>query len=428
VTKNIDAILSAAKMQVSSESGFIHQDRGALIPLWDNALYAYALMKAHTVEQVQEGRSRLKRVLAFQIHEGSDKGFFPSLLSDFPFSHDRHLQARLYLLFLLFLKEAVGADLKKELEKVLKEMSLAIQNIYDHLPVALQLVIRMSDGSIDANIVRNVLANVAAIQIGDLGALVLAVLHLQPTLLPEIIPLMDFWAPNVGRIRVLQTTVQQHAGVIPTTLFDFALFALNGMEVPKEKLGLEYALIPDLSPVSFVPKQEVQTDGCQSTLGSTYMIATNSSSTPYHLFFRNWSMVVSSSKCTVEHEGGVIRLLPKEGEFVFEKEAAPLFSIYWNHHCGNHNLRGSFLVEGSHANIVRSGESIRVEMMDGGFEVTYTIEACDVLGHVVRGNRPAEVCAKGANRFSSYDWQFFVRPVRAPLPKQVLITIKPFAL
>ena len=34
------------------------------------------------------------------------------------------------------------------------------------------------------------------------------------------------------------------------------------------------------------------------------------------------------------------------------------------------------------------------------------------LGHIMRGNRPSQISVKGENRFTSYDWIFFLRSVR----------------
>ncbi len=79
-------VLSSGKKRVSSQTGFI-QDRDA-IPLLDNFLYAYALFRSKTVENICEGRSFLEKLLAFEV-----EGNFPTYLHEFPKCLDSKLSS-----------------------------------------------------------------------------------------------------------------------------------------------------------------------------------------------------------------------------------------------------------------------------------------------------------------------------------------------
>lgn len=69
--------LSSARKRLSAQTGFI-QDRDA-ISILENFLYAYALFRSRTVENICEGKAILEKLIAFEV-----KGNFPLYLHEFP--------------------------------------------------------------------------------------------------------------------------------------------------------------------------------------------------------------------------------------------------------------------------------------------------------------------------------------------------------
>ena len=113
--------LFSAKQRISPQTGFIHvfienpyASRQDTIPFLENFLYVYALFRSKTVENIQEGKSFLEKLLAFEV-----KGNFPVYLHEFPNCKDGRLSSHLlpplfYLLrdFSLALGEVYGIKLR----------------------------------------------------------------------------------------------------------------------------------------------------------------------------------------------------------------------------------------------------------------------------------------------------------------------------
>lgn len=103
--------LASGKKRLSSQTGFI-QDRDA-ISILENFLYAYALFRSKTVENICEGKAFLEKLLAFEV-----EGNFPVHLHEFPKCLDSRFSS--YLLppiFYLFrdFSTVLGEDLSNKL-------------------------------------------------------------------------------------------------------------------------------------------------------------------------------------------------------------------------------------------------------------------------------------------------------------------------
>lgn len=95
----------------SSQTGFIHyyerptdetQQRDT-IPLYENFLFALALLRNHKTENRHEGIQLLTKLLAFQVHTGEQEGTFPIYLHEYPNCRDPIAQIRLLPLFFFLL-------------------------------------------------------------------------------------------------------------------------------------------------------------------------------------------------------------------------------------------------------------------------------------------------------------------------------------
>lgn len=119
--------LAAGRFFQSAQTGFVHfhygdsDQKAQTIPLVENALFILALFRSRLVEQVQEGKGLLKKLLAFQKKDGVDNyGNFPVYLHEYPFCQDPALGLQLLAPFYWILKQfghILGAELKEQLEQ-----------------------------------------------------------------------------------------------------------------------------------------------------------------------------------------------------------------------------------------------------------------------------------------------------------------------
>ncbi|MFI0435651.1 MAG: hypothetical protein ACH350_08020 [Parachlamydiaceae bacterium] len=118
--------LAAGRFFQSAQTHFLHlyqeesDPRAQTIPLFENTLFVLALFRSRLVEQIQEGKGVLRRLLAFQKKDDSlDQGNFPLYLHQYPHCQDPALALLLLAPFYWILKQfghVLGADLRSELE------------------------------------------------------------------------------------------------------------------------------------------------------------------------------------------------------------------------------------------------------------------------------------------------------------------------
>lgn len=111
----------------SKETGFVHSFYGKseaphqAVSVLDNFLFALALCRLKTIEGVQEGKTLIEKLLAYQ----SSEGFFPGYIHEFPFIYDRHHGASLLpVLFLIhrYFHRVLGADISKKLLSAIERL------------------------------------------------------------------------------------------------------------------------------------------------------------------------------------------------------------------------------------------------------------------------------------------------------------------
>ncbi len=121
--------LAAAKKRMSSQTGFVHyyseepyHSNQDTIPVIENFIYGYALFRSKTVENIQEGKSLLEKLLAFEVN-----GNFPVYLHEYPMCKDSRNSSHLLPVLFYFLKDfplALGESLNGKL-KILSERIVA---------------------------------------------------------------------------------------------------------------------------------------------------------------------------------------------------------------------------------------------------------------------------------------------------------------
>jgi hypothetical protein len=87
-----------------------------------------------------------------------------------------------------------------------------------------------------------------------------------------------------------------------------------------------------------------------------------------------------------------------------------------------HNLN----VSGTPATTFLLHDKIHVRSSCGVFILQFSVVEGEAqfMGHIMKGNRPAQISLKGENRYNAYDWQIFLRTIRRTDTCKVLATIR----
>lgn len=139
-----DLAVQSGRSHIRAQTGYLHlcyhahpKEQQETIPLVENVLFALALLKTKTSEQVLEARQMLERLLHFQTEGGG----FPVYLHQYPLVYDHLIGGDLLPAFYWILapfRTVLGQELLGKLEKaitLLMEMSLERAQILERLPV-----------------------------------------------------------------------------------------------------------------------------------------------------------------------------------------------------------------------------------------------------------------------------------------------------
>lgn len=121
--------LSAGRVYQSSQTGFVHlyygdiDSKAQTIPLMENVCFVLALLRSRLVEQIQEAKALLKKILIFQNQfSGPEEGNFPIYLHEYPHCRDPAAAILMLAPFYWILTQfghVIGSDLKLQLEKAI---------------------------------------------------------------------------------------------------------------------------------------------------------------------------------------------------------------------------------------------------------------------------------------------------------------------
>ncbi len=138
--QNLFFSIAAAKKRCRQETGFVHQEpmgSGAMIPMLENFLYVYALLRLQRKQETIEACLLLRRLLPFY-----KKGAFPTYLHTFPSSASQDTLGKIWVVLLRIysLYSAFLGDAKPALEEILSSMkprSSLLAEIMDKSAIAL---------------------------------------------------------------------------------------------------------------------------------------------------------------------------------------------------------------------------------------------------------------------------------------------------
>ena len=122
----VNIAINAGRAYQSAQTGFVHicyrpldEEHADTIPLYENFLFALALLRERTSESVKEGKSLLSKLLNFQsFFEETSQGNFPVYLHEYPSCKDTHLAGKLLPVFYWIVRNfylVLGAELREQL-------------------------------------------------------------------------------------------------------------------------------------------------------------------------------------------------------------------------------------------------------------------------------------------------------------------------
>lgn len=152
----IEASIAAGRHFQSPQTEFVHYYYHAdkvegihhSIPVMENILFALALLRSRTIENMTEGRAILEKILPFQSHGIEEsEGHFPIYLHEYPVCLERGLGIQLLVPFYWILKQfghVLGAALKGKLEEVIEKLLQYAQKTQSWKPLSYSNQVRLA--------------------------------------------------------------------------------------------------------------------------------------------------------------------------------------------------------------------------------------------------------------------------------------------
>jgi hypothetical protein len=471
--------LGAGRSKQSPQTNYVHycyhsqdEDQNDTIPLYDNLLFMTSLLRSRTTENVLEAKELLPRLLKFQNREeGSDKGNFPVYLHEYPACRDKLQAAHVLPVFYWLIKQfqpILGADLSKQLTEA-SELALNYAlKTHAEKPAPFHLAIKIAGAAKAfgdlwgkkhfAETGEHLLAGLKKeSEEPDFGtwycppyvADMLVGLQMVYPSLPES-PWNHFWKllsetwhrPSCSYIGpgIKDFQDNEEANV---TLYDYFLGYFSGQlsyrsfsDHPRQLQGLLVQPIKDPFPELPYPfEKSGSIAGLKWTLKQYPAYAVNvvekrGAVSPqfekgyYPLrvvwgdFNKSHSFVCQGGTSTlIEHQ-----FTDKGVDLYFTFEEPPLpddkdknreIQFFCDYDEAN-----KILVGGLPATTFQIDDQITIK--SNGFTIGVKISFVEgdarYFGHIMLGNRPAQVSLKGNHRFSAFDWQLFLRTVRRTVP------------
>lgn len=476
----IDWTILCGRKRLSPQTGYVHyfyhsdpDDVQQAIPVVENALYALALFRSRLSENVLEAKSLIERLFSFQCAEGDSTGNFPIYLHEYPQCKDRFLGSNLlpplYWIFKKF-QLVLGAQLTARMEKgilsLLKHTLKAYQQKAPSYCLAIKIAaVAKAFGSLikDEEIEKEGEQLLSSLRnershwhsSSNLGEIAVALQMLYPSIANS--PWRDFWD------YLSQTWHRQsccYAGPAikefqleeepQPTLYDLFMGYLSktfpNRILKDHPIHFQAALIQqteDILPQLELPLVVSGTIGNASwklvhaeKYAFTLVEKPDSLNPALENGFYPFRLVWGSPKRTHTFgcQGGNIARMDFEAKLgridihfflgeliqVEDREKARELAFYVDL-----QDQASISLEGDMATTFKIGENVTVEMDNLSIILQFAIEegSGHFLGHIMRGNRPAQIALKGKNRFNAYDWQLFLRTLRRTSPCKIKAAI-----
>lgn len=467
----LELAASCGRSRQSSQTGYIHycytiHDEASHqpIPVYENFLFALTLMRSRNIENINEAKNLISRLLHFQSNEGEMTGNFPIYLHDYPFCKDRllgaHILAPLYWIYKNF-HHVLGAEIKQALKISLVKLLKYCLKAHSEKKAPYQIALKIAACAISMGTFLN------QEYILQQGGLLLKDLELHPnkttwnspSMLSELIVgfqmlfpslsespaktfwnhLIETWHPTIGSYCGAGWKEHQQGKEPKVTLYDFFMGYLSGGYSHRcfvdHPVQLQAALLHPLEDPLPAFNPPVEVGGVFNGL-------------PWKSFkYQNMAYSVIAKDTTVtaiqEKTFAPLKLLwgsphrlhsfvcqggnseridfivnENEIELFFSfSEPAQVDSSEKNQEIcfyvdENSNL--TIKVENLAATTFRMGEELVISDETVKMTLSFHLHSGegDFFGHIMKANRPSQLSVVGANRFSVFDWQIFLRTIR----------------
>ena len=352
----IDLALEAGKKYLSPQTGLIqwcYQDEKSTdtIPLYENLCYCLALFRTVIGDNIQEAKERLSHLLAFKR-----EGRFPTYLHEFP---QLGWSTRTTFPLQLILKH-YGAILGDKLRKELQGLA--------QLPSAPDSIASSKDGTLLA-------------------------LHLQHDE-KSLDPLVPFWDPVFQTYSGPLNDEYQRGREIDVTLFDLFMAQAHGTFSPRllkpHPIHLHAALVfPSLHPLN--------------PCSNTHCVAT-----PHGKGFHHFRTIWQEGEDLLTWVCQDKKLSYNKGMFTYPEEHPEDKERNELNFFVSEHPSIDIQINGEKGTVFRLGD--RVQIAPGkSFSLELAEGEGDFLGHISKGNRPAQLLN---HDFTAYDWKISLRTLR----------------
>lgn len=448
--KMIDLAVSAGRKRQSPQTGYVHHhyhddEPHVTIPVAENTYFVLALFRTRTVENIEEAKTLLERLLHFQ-----KEGNFPIYLHEFPTCHNRYTGAQLLIPFYWItahFNHILGNGLKSSLNQCVRQLLNFCLKAEAPPHISLKIAAAASAfGKLwgDEALASQGQARLATIDLGSFT-------WTSPSQISDLLPALQLIAPSLQNSawhpiwEWLETTWHRHllAYVGPAallwqqgkeplaTLYDLYMGLLSGAfsarALQDSIMHLQAAMIqPSEEKLPTVAYPRHFRDMVQH---NTYAFAVvnqenewpKAADRSFHRLLLCWGSP-KQLHTLVCQGGNIVRCASQlsgtriEMECAFgtpqpegEREKAREFAFYLD----QDSLK-KVTVGNLPATTFRLSDSpiIRSHAIALRFSFKPISGSGDFLGHIMPGNRPAQLACKGTNRYNAFDWQIFLRTLR----------------
>ncbi len=486
----VDLAISSGRIRQSPQTGFVHycynardEDGQDTIPVYENVLFALALLRMRTVECITEAKDFLEKILSFQKGgEGEFAGNFPIYLHEYPQCKDRFISAYVLVPFFWMLRNfavVLGSELKQKLTKsaqaALKHGLITHQSKAAPFHIAIRIAAAAkafgelwNDAELakeGEKLLEELRQETLAADFGSwyspayigetMVALQMAYCDIAKSPWKDFLTVLSQnWHAASYCYTGPAVKVNQWGEEPQVTLYDYFLGFFNRhfsyRAFTNHPLQLQGALLQEttdtLPPMTYPFVHEGKVAEYQwrvyQQLQYAYSVMQKSIlpnpalEKGYHAFRLVWgdensshSFVCQSSQSTfIDYaptaDGVDLIFYLAEPVQTDDKEQSREVAFY----CDLHEDM-KITVEGQSSTTFTIGQNIQLQDDHMTIKMTFLLEDGDgrFFGHISPGNRPSQLNVKGKQRFATYDWSVFLRTVRryTPCRLKVRLTIQP---
>ena len=473
----IELAVTSGRKKQSSQTGFIHfcyhaqapEERDA-IPILENFMFALALLRTRTSENVLEARALLDKLLHFQPRQGDTLlGNFPIYIHDYPNCKDRYVAVHLLPVIYWILKSfqlVLGSELRQKLETSAQALLTEVLEFPQKHKVPLYIAIKIAAS---AQAFGELLHQSA---LKTQGTQLLAAFRdtlengdddcwYSPSLLADILIGLQMAYPSIANSpwasfwELLSQTWHRklccyvgpavnefESGHEPqATLYDLFMGYFNGgqfsaLALKPNLFQLHGALIQpcedSLQEITYPLKRDGNIDGQSWHMvheeeraysvvqqKGPFNMASGRGFHPLRIVWgdakRVHTFVCQGGNATeidfaILQDHITLSFAMTEAVQLEDREKSRDIIFFVDEHEGI-----SCSVGGSPSNTFHLDDEIKLKCQGAAFGLKFSLAEghnASYFGHFMRGNRPSQINLKGDNRFKAFDWQLFLRAVR----------------